>query len=102
MNSLFSMWYMYIKCSPLPSSLNKQSFSEYCNAIGGSSSTGHVGPCFSMHAVSSSATVGPKVGDITAPMVTKSSQAASNCATKIVTSSRTTVKVTSFYTPSEL
>ncbi|KAK3143659.1 hypothetical protein QOZ80_4AG0303240 [Eleusine coracana subsp. coracana] len=46
------------------------------NAMGGSSSTRHVGPC-------------------SAPMVTldvKSSQAASNSATKVVTSSRATVK----------
>ncbi|XP_062183934.1 uncharacterized protein LOC133887930 isoform X2 [Phragmites australis] len=66
----------------------------------GSSSTGHVGPCFSMNGVSSSATGGHKVdvntsSAVAAPMVTsdiKASQPANNSATKIVTSSKTTAK----------
>jgi hypothetical protein len=77
--------------------LNLPEFSAYGNAVGGSSSSGHVGPCFSENGVSSSATFGPKVSGTAAPMVTsdvKSSQAASNSATKTVTSSRTTAKVT--------
>ncbi|XP_062226825.1 uncharacterized protein LOC133925034 [Phragmites australis] len=70
------------------------------NATSGISSTGHVGPCFSMNGVSSSATVGLKVGGITssviaAPMVAsdaKNSQPDNNSATKVVTSSKTTAK----------
>uniref|UniRef100_A0A0A9CEH1 Ataxin 2 SM domain-containing protein n=1 Tax=Arundo donax TaxID=35708 RepID=A0A0A9CEH1_ARUDO len=70
------------------------------NAMVSSSSTVHVGSCFSMNGISNSATVGPKVGGITssviaAPLVTsdvKNSQPDNNSATKIVTSSKTTAK----------
>ncbi|RCV35512.1 hypothetical protein SETIT_7G245600v2 [Setaria italica] len=65
-----------------------------------SSSTGHVGPYFSMNGVSESTTMGPKVdvvasSVIAAPMVAsdvKASQLANNLATNIVTSSKTTAK----------
>ncbi|OEL36988.1 hypothetical protein BAE44_0001991 [Dichanthelium oligosanthes] len=74
------------------------------NATSVSSSTEHVGPYFSMNGVSGSATMGSKVDVVTSsaiapPMVAsdvKASQPANNSATKIVTSSKTTAKVSYF------
>ncbi|TVU16205.1 hypothetical protein EJB05_39757, partial [Eragrostis curvula] len=86
------------KCNPAgqesDNNINKNAQTNG-NAMGGSASTGHVGPCFSMNNVSTSTTVGPKVDGIAAPMVTsdvKRSQPVNNSATKIVTSSKTSSK----------
>lgn len=82
--------------------LNLLNYSVSGKTTSESSSTGHVGPCFSTAGASEYASMGPKVDVITssataARMVAnvKSSQPFNSSATKTVTSSKTTAKVSS-------
>jgi len=86
-----------------PVALNMLNYADSGCTTSLSSSTGHVRPCFSVNGVSGSATMVPKIdvssSAIAAPVVAsdvKSSQPANNSVTKIVTSSKTAAKVSSF------
>lgn len=74
------------------------------NVTSVSSSTGHVGPYFSMNGVSGSAAMAHKVDVVTSSVIAspnvasdvQASQSANNSANMIVTSRKTTTKVSSF------
>jgi hypothetical protein len=105
MNPFCFFYYQQHSTFPFcPVVLNVLIYSDSGSATSLSSSTGLMGPCFSMNGVSGSATMVPKVdaatsSAIAAPLVAsdvKPSQPVSNSATKMIMSSKSTAKVSSF------